>query len=65
MEPALRATVRVRDTVSLCSQSEVIGAGGSVAPVLSNGGAYNLPDYPAQIDWQYCRSAIQMLNGGT
>ena len=61
-----RALVRVRGTVSLCTQINVINSNGALAPVFTmnglgdgqtlSGGAYNLSEDPKQFAW--CKAQV-------
>lgn len=62
-----RALVRIRDTVTICTQSNVVGSASAPSPVLALGpeptfralGPYNLSEQPQQ--FQYCRSNLQYV----
>lgn len=70
-----RASVRIRDTVTLCTQSNVVKAQGSMVPVLPLDpgtfvamGSFNLTEDPQQ--FQYCHGGLQYAvdaasSGGT
>jgi Flp pilus assembly protein TadG len=58
-EPPSRALVRVRTTVTLCTQSEVVKTGGTYQPILASnelgvGGTSAMSEDPQQFD--FCRS---------
>jgi hypothetical protein len=62
-----RALVRIRDTVTICSQSNVVATSDGVRPVLPLGpgpsfsaiGSYGLSEDPRQ--FQYCRSNLKYI----
>lgn len=72
-EPSQRANVRIRDTVTLCTQINVIQSQGKFVPLLPMDptgtqalGPYNLVEKPS---FSYCRSGLQYVvdasDGGT
>ncbi|MGK5082901.1 hypothetical protein WDW37_06320 [Bdellovibrionota bacterium FG-1] len=71
-EPRERTLVRIRDTVTLCTQSNLIKTGGGMTPILdvksigknavSPAGNYKLIEDPHQFD--YCSSPMSYETGG-